>query len=221
MIKYLFTALFHALVCSAHAQSLNSKAIKSSGIEFFSNRNLMSDESKVRFGVKAGANFTNMNFNRIFDPPEDPVASSWKTGILVGLFMEVPVYDKFYIQPEYQYTQAGGEDNTTGKSYKMSYLSLPVLLKYEIIEKLAIVAGPQFDLLIKAEEKFEGSKTVTTHDTEERSISIVGGLTFYPIKSMGLNARYIYGTNNIGLGQRSAVKEFKFDMAEISAAFRF
>ena len=179
------------------------------------------NDSKVTFGFKAGVNLSNMNFNKGVPAPAEPVEASWKTGFVLGLLMDVPVVRKLHIQPEYLYLEAGGKNRNTGADYSMSYVSLPVLFKYNVVETLSLVAGPQFDLLIKATETVDGEESVTTHDTEERSIFGVVGLEFNVTKSFSLNARYLNGFNHIGIGQRSAVQEFKYEMAQVGIGIRF
>jgi len=175
----------------------------------------------VSFGFKAGINVSNMNFNKGEPAPTTPIQASWKPDFALGLFMEVPVCNNLYIQPEYLYSQMAGEDKNSEEAYNMSYLSLPVLLKYKIGHKLAILAGPQFDLLIKAEQKNSAENSNITHDTEERSISAIAGLEFNLIKPLNLGVRYLHGFNHIGIGQRSAVKEFKYEAVQLSAAVKF
>lgn len=179
-----------------------------------------SGKNRVSFGAKAGINLSNMNFNKGIPAPLTPIESSWKSGFALGVFMEVPVYSNLYIQPEYLYSQVAGEDKSLAETYSMSYLSLPVLLKYKIFEKLAILVGPQFDLLIKAENN-DSSNSNITHNTEERSIFAVAGLEINLIERIRLGARYLNGFNHIGIGQRTDVKEFKYEMAQISVALKF
>ena len=176
--------------------------------------------SSVSFGIKAGANISNMNFNKGYPRPAETIGSSWKPGFTAGLFMEVPVFSSLYIQPEYLYSYIQGEHVTHGETYTMHYLSLPVALKCKLGERLAVMAGPQFDILLKA-SKTPGAESDITHDTEERNIAALAGLEYKLLNFLSLNARYIHGINHIGIGQRSAVKEFKFEMAQLTAAITF
>jgi hypothetical protein len=177
--------------------------------------------SSVKYGIKAGINVSNMNFNKGVPAPPNTINASWKPGFLAGLLMQVPLTGKFYIQPEYLYLQSNGENTNTRLKYNMTFVSLPVLFKYEAIPNLFLTAGPQFDLLIKATEDDQGKKTDITHDTEERSIFAVGGVEFSPFTKLNIGARYLHGFNHIGLGQRSAVTEFKYETAQLSLAYTF
>ncbi|RDC62774.1 porin family protein [Adhaeribacter pallidiroseus] len=175
----------------------------------------------VRFGFKFGMNYSNMNFNKGYPPPMVPVEASWQPGFLLGFSLEVPLPYNFSLQQEYLYAQFNGENRNLSTHYKHSYLSLPLLLKYRIIPKVILMAGPQFDLLIAAEEESNGQTTNSTHGTEERSIGITGGLGFQAWKQISLNARFTHGFNHIGLTQRAAAQEFKYEILQLTADFSF
>ncbi|WP_114781485.1 porin family protein [Botryobacter ruber] len=174
----------------------------------------------VDFGLKFGINYANANFNKGFPKPSIPVESSWKPGFLAGLLVEVHVHDKFSLQQEYLFSQVGGEDKSLETAYKHRYASLPVMLKYKPIPKVRLTAGVQFDLLIKAEENIKGVQAVTTYDTEERSVGFNGGVEFLVSQHLSLNVRFMHGFNHIGIRQRSVRKEFKYEVAQLTADFR-
>ena len=177
-----------------------------------------------RFGFQAGANFSNMDFNKGYPAPAVPVASSWKAGLSIGFLMRVPL-DKdrhWLLQPEYSYTQRNGSDKSIGTSYQLDYFTLPVLVHYQINSLLSLYAGPQAELLIHATGSTNGVKTNITHDTEERSIAGIGGVECRFAKSFFVSARYMYGFNHIGIAQRSAnTKEFKYSSVNLTAGVSF
>ncbi len=173
-----------------------------------------------KFGFRAGAVTSHLNFARSVTSAGAKIETSWSTCFTAGFVLAIPLTDNLSLQPEYLYLQTGGTIKSTNTVYKFSYLSLPVFLKYRF-EKFAVVAGPQFDLLIDAKKTEAGIATKVTHDTEERSISVTGGVEYELTTSLSVNARYIYGLNNIGLGQRSSVQEFKYEMAQLTACIRF
>jgi hypothetical protein len=177
--------------------------------------------NNVKFGLKAGASLATMNFNKGVPPPPATISNSWKPGFVAGLWMRVPILEQLSVQPEYLYTYVPGKNSATNNQYTMSYVSLPVVFNYQILPKLSLQAGPQFDLLIKATGDVNGTRVNITHDTEERSIFAVAGLEFAPISFLSINARYLHGFNHIGIGQRSAVTEFKYQIAQLSAAISF
>jgi opacity protein-like surface antigen len=174
-----------------------------------------------KFGFRAGANFSHINFAKGVPPPTTPINTNWGAGIAFGFLMQVHISGGLFVQPEYLYSQTGGEAKSNNTVYKLNYFSLPVLLKYQLHEKFSLLAGPQFDLLINAKETVNGSSTDITHDTEERSLAATAGMEFQLLPSLSVCARYMHGLNHIGIGQRSAIQEFKFELLQVTACVRF
>jgi opacity protein-like surface antigen len=139
---------------------------------------------------------------------------------VVGALVEVGLSEHLALQQEYLYAQQSGEIKN-GARYKLQYLSLPLLLKYRVLPRLAIVVGPQFDLMLKAQQEVGGQTTDITHDTEERGFSAAAGLEARILRNLSLSTRYLQGLNHVGIGQRSAVQEFKWQSVQLAAEVRF
>lgn len=174
----------------------------------------------VSFGLRLGLNYSNTNFNMGEPKPVVPVDTKWKTGFVVGALVELGLSEHWALQQEYLYSQQSGEVSN-GARYQMQYLSLPLLLKYRVLPRLAVVAGPQFDLMLKAQREAGGQTTNITHDTEERGLGATAGLEVNLWRSLSLSARYLQGLNHVGIGQRSAVQEFKWQSVQVAAEIRF
>ena len=59
------------------------------------------------------------------------------------------------------------------------------------------------------------------HETEERSIGLAIGSEYQITRSLGMGLRYIHGFNNIGLYQRSATQEFKWENIQLAISYIF
>lgn len=175
----------------------------------------------VSFGLRLGLNYSTTNFNRGEPKPVVPIDTKWKPGFVVGALVEVGLSKHLALQQEYLYAQQSGEISNGGARYKMHYLSLPLLLKYRALPRLAVVAGPQFDLMLKAQREINGQTADITHDTEERGFGATAGLEVTLLRSLSLSARYLQGLNHVGIGQRSAVQEFKWQSVQLAAEVRF
>ncbi|MCW3091770.1 MAG: hypothetical protein JWP81_2839 [Ferruginibacter sp.] len=174
-----------------------------------------------RFGFRAGTNFSHINFAKGSPPPAVPVPTSRGTGITFGFLMQVPLSGSFSIQPEYLFSQMGGKVKSSDIEYKLTYFSMPVFLKYQASKKFALLAGPQFDMLVSAKKIVGGISTNITHDTEERSIGATAGIEYQITELLSLCARYMSGLNNIGIGQRSNVQEFKYELVQLTVCVKF
>ena len=105
-------------------------------------------------GVKGGANIFKVDGKQFED--------EYKFGYNLGAFAEVPLGQKFGLQPEVLWNQtnfrtgdefddlySGGVNNFKGK---LNYLSIPVLLSFKPSKILTLQAGPQFGILLNKEE---------------------------------------------------------------------
>ncbi|TPG61746.1 porin family protein [Hymenobacter nivis] len=210
MKQLLLTVFFCSAASAAVAQPTAEQA------------NYYARPTKVRFGAKVGLNLSNTDFNRGFPAPAVPVETSWRPGFAAGFTLQVPVGQRgLSVQQEYLFSQLGGRVSATGTTYTLRYLSLPLLLKYGVSRRLAVLAGPQADLLIQANQQVGGTTTDITHDTEERSVGATAGLEYFLGPRLSVTARYVHGLNHVGLGQRSAVTEFKFEAVQLSADVKF
>ncbi len=95
----------------------------------------------ITFGVKAGANFSNLKIS--FD--SEGASPDGATSIFVGGLLDVGLTEKVHFQPEIQYSIEGAKDGD------ITYFNVPLNIKYYLIEGLNVQAGPQLGLLVDAE----------------------------------------------------------------------
>ncbi len=163
-----------------------------------------------------------MNFNLGSTAPDTTIRSAWKPGFTFGFILQIPISEKFSLQPEYSFTRRYGTDHSIEIDYRLDYLSMPLLLKYKISENFGVFAGPQFELLINAHSINNGQNTDITHVVEERSIGLVFGLEVFISDAVFISGRYFQDFNNIGIYQRSSeVKEFKYQLVSLTAGMKF
>jgi hypothetical protein len=185
------------------------------------NTKLQRAASGAKFGFRAGVNYSNMNFNKGKPAPATPVEAAWNSGAFFGGVVQIPIAGKLSLRQEYLLSRRRGEDKRTETRYRMHYFSMPVLLKYSVLPRFSVVAGPQFELLVRSREFSEGSTFNSTHFTEERSIGLTAGLEFAINKHVSLSSRFMHGFNHIGIGGRPFSKEFKYEVIQLSADFLF
>ncbi len=156
---------------------------------------VVSNAQGFRLGAKAGANLTKISgksFNEEFD-----------LGYHLGGFAEIDFSEKLGIQPEVLFNQVNAtrssgfnsiytnlSNPSAAADIKLNYLSIPVLLRYNVGKMLTLNVGPQFGILIDKHETLlkNGQEAFKTGD-----FGMVGGAT------INLKALRVYGRYNIGL----------------------
>jgi hypothetical protein len=156
----------------------------------------LSQAQGIRLGVKAGANLNKISgqsFNDGFD-----------LSYHFGGFMEIDFNKKWGVQPELLWSQSSGKPSSFKTVYstsvsplldgnqqiKLNYLSIPLLLRYNIGGILSLNAGPQFSILLN------NDKTLL-----QNGQSAFKNGDFAMVAGAQLNFKFlrIYGRYNIGL----------------------
>lgn len=155
----------------------------------------MSAQEYVTFGAKGGVSFSDFSGDGWADFEE---GSNARTSFHLGLLAEVPLSERFSLQPEVLYSSQGFDlvqiDDAEDVTFQMDYVTVPVMLKMYVLEGLSILAGPQAGFLV--ESQIEGDETITELDEENFNNFDL---------SLGLGAEYkfqsffVYGRYNAGL----------------------
>ncbi len=118
--------------------------------------------SEFVFGIKAGANYSNVWDEKGQDFNADP-----RIGFAGGIFIGIPIGTFLGVQPEMLISQKGFQATGTllGQPYSFSrtttYLDIPLQLQVKPIEFLTILAGPQYSYLIHQKDVYTlGSNSV-------------------------------------------------------------
>lgn len=149
----------------------------------------------IRLGAKLGANLNKISgqsFNDGFD-----------LGYHVGGFLEIDLNKKWGIQPEVLWSQTSTKRTSFNTLYandinplnndqkiKLDYLSIPILLRYNVGNILTLNVGPQFGILLNQDKTLLQSGE-SAFKSGDFSMVAGGQLNFKYIR--------IYGRYNIGL----------------------
>jgi Outer membrane protein beta-barrel domain len=161
------------------------------------------NESKLLFGVKGGANFSNLYTDNVED-------NNVLTGFNIGLFAKLPITETFAVQPELLYTTKGAElkyNNTfvNGTStFRLNYIELPVLLVINLTNNFNIHAGPYVAYLVDGKAKndaqgtlFDIESNLKNDDYNKFDTGLSVGVGF-DTNQIGFGARYNYGLQKVG-----------------------
>lgn len=150
----------------------------------------------VRLGAKLGANFnkvTGKSFSEEYD-----------LSYHVGGFLEIDFSKKLGIQPEVYFNQAT-TTRTSGfnafyqanpnanTNIKLNYLSIPILLRYNVGKVVTLQAGPQFSILMNNDNTLLQNGGDAFKDGD---LAMAAGLTLN-LKMLRVYGRYNVGLNNI------------------------
>src|SRR5580765_8228996 len=112
------------------------------------------------FGLKAAANFSSNSFK---DPSLTDYNVKSKVGFAGGLFYNISISEMFSLQPELLYSQMGSTiestlDESGNAKLQLDYVSLPFLVKWSPIDRLAIFAGPQLNFITLAKINYDSKE---------------------------------------------------------------
>jgi hypothetical protein len=150
------------------------KAIIMIALVTFSVSNSLAQEStttdnrnKLSFGVKIGANYSN-----VYDSDGEDFVADGKFGIAGGVFAVIPLGSYIGVQPEVLFSQKGfkSEGSFLGTDYKMTrttdFIDVPIFLSVKPVEFVSILFGSQFSYLLKRTDKFTGGSLDATQEEE-------------------------------------------------------
>ena len=150
--------------------------------------------SQVAFGVKVGT-----TINKIAG---ESFKDQFTFGYHVGGFATVKLGKKFSLQPEVLFNQVNTDTSSNFSSVyqfnhvnkiQLKYLSIPILLNYNVNKLLALQLGPQFGILIDQNKDLlkNGGEAFKKGD-----FSMAGGaqLKFLKFRVYG---RYLIGLNDL------------------------
>jgi hypothetical protein len=154
---------------------------------------IISNAQGVRLGAKLGANLnkvTGKSFNEEFD-----------LSYHVGGFLEIDFNKKWGIQPEVYFNQATttrssgfatlySTNPNANTDIKLNYLSIPILLRYNIGNLVTLNLGPQFSILMNNDKTLLQNGGSAFKDGD---FAMAGGA------QINLKMLRIYGRYNIGL----------------------
>lgn len=157
-----------------------------------------------------------------------------RTGFHLGGLVEIPVTERFSVQPEILYSAQGAEYRDKGAGYdytvtqKLDYISVPVMAKFYVIDGLAIEAGPQVSFLTSAKGEFEGTSGGVTVSGEEDlddvskiDFALGAGVSYRLPMGVFFGARYNFGLTNVNDGEFKDDNKIHNNVFQLSAGYSF
>ena len=153
------------------------------------------------YGIKAGLNFANLSGG-------DADGFDGRTGFHVGAIAEVKIFQNLALQPELLYSTQGAE--LEDAKYELGYLSLPVMAKFFLNDRLSIHFGPQFGVLVSESDE------ISVNDNNTFDFGLAGGLEYRLVGGLFAQARY-----NAGMSEISQDADIKNSVFQLSIGYLF
>lgn len=189
-------------------------------------------DSKVRFGLKAGATLPTVEADDDSPSSGNSFNTNMKTSLAGGFFVNIPISDHFRFQPEIVYSGQGSKitqkasigGGSTSQTYEldMHYLTLPLTFQFQTHSGFWVETGPQFGYLIRAEQEGPGSQEINLEDMDyvkKTDFSWNGGIGYLFRVGLGINARYNFGFSNIWDNDNSSSPMRNFDFSNRVLSF--
>ena len=164
----------------------------------------------LNFGIKGGASINKITGKSFKD--------EFTYGYHLGGFATIGLGEKFSVQPEVLFNQFKTDTSSTFssvyqfnnvKNIKLNYLSIPILLNYNVSNLLALQAGPQFGILI------DKTKNLLKNGQEafkDGDFSMLAGLQLKLLK-FRVYGRYAVGLSDISnIGKSDEWKSQSFQL---------
>ncbi|MGO3183748.1 MAG: porin family protein [Aequorivita sp.] len=202
----------------------------------------MTQAQEVRLGAKGGVNFASIGGDNTDD-------NEGLTGFHIGALVEVPVTERFAVQPEVLYSAQGAKREftqsfsdvsfkATGKT-KLDYINVPIMAKYYIVDGLAVEAGPQVGFLVSAnaeseldlsgvdpaiaeliEDEFESGDIDISDQTKGVDFGVALGASYRLYNGIFFGARYTLGLTDINDFSGTSAKN-QNNVFQLSAGYSF
>jgi len=164
-------------------------------------------QNKTTFGITGGANFSTLT-------SKEWKESDRKVGFYIGILTDIPLTNKFSIQPELLYATYGSDvivwtvPRLTKIEYSFDYIQIPIAGKLDIYRGLSIEIGPSFNFLVREkgyrpwstnvvdiDGNIINQKDIDPHGSKFEFSGLVG-ISYKLNKSWVASARYIQGLSN-------------------------
>ena len=157
----------------------------------------------VGFGIKGGVNLASLSGDGVTD-------ASNRTGIHFGAYARVKL-GGIGLQPEAYYSAQGAEVSFANvkQAVDANYLNIPILLRFNPVPILNFHIGPQFGILMSADQA--GQDIKDSLKSSDLSAAVGAGLDL----PFGLNfpLRYVRGLSSINGDGDESIKNNTFQVS--------
>ncbi len=189
--------------------------------------NAQSTDKPIKFGVKAGANFSNI----IKDDGNNSFKTDYLVGYHAGITLDIKLLDNLAFTPEALYSTKGYKSTTTFGEFTQAthFIDIPILASVKLGGGLNLVAGPQVSFLMSTKNTFESGfgtaqQEIIEDDADRFKKSLVGGVVGFRYdfsNKLGLNGRYALDFQKNNENGTSQTPEYKNQVFQVGLGLKF
>lgn len=128
-----------------------------------------------------------------FNNTEDTKA---RVGLVTGVEFEYTMSDRFSLGMGLNYSQQGAELDKTDVTYKMDYLTIPIVANFYVVKGLALKAGLQPGINLSAKMDAKNVEADFEEGVKSFDLSLPVGVS-YEFSNFVIDARYNFGLTKI------------------------
>lgn len=165
-------------------------------------------------GVKAGMNLANQTFSA----NGYTTSPSFLPGIHAGVYVTAMFSEHLGLQPEVLYSGQGAKSGTS--KLKLAYVTVPVLVRYNVNSLLSFHAGPQIGVLAAAKSKSGSSESQDVKDSfKTTDIGIAAGVGIDLPMKLNFGLRFIQGLSDISDDTSGSTKQKNYTL-QLSVGYK-
>jgi len=138
--------------------------------------------SKPSFGILAGATLSNIS----------NYEAENRLGFVIGLYVERSLTEKLSLLLNFSYAQRGAIAKDGLSSIKLDYLTIPIMINYNISDKIGIFTGIAWDALLTV-----SGDGLVRNDLREDDWRVPVGLGYNISRNMKVGIAYHFGLTDI------------------------
>jgi len=176
-------------------------------------------QPKIGAGVKGGVNFA----TQVTTGTGEGVGVKSLIGFNAGVYGNIFILDFLAVQPELLVSSRGSDwdDPYYNVKDKLTYIDLPLLVKFQPVKYVNIHAGPQFGMLLSAKQEDDDSGDISDIKDWYNAMDIgivLGAEANLPFK-VNLTVRYVIGlvsaTNDV-----EYIEPWRNNFLQVSLGYR-
>jgi hypothetical protein len=171
--------------------------------------------------AEAGANFASVN-------GDNAESFDNRTGINLGVHARTAASDQIDVQAGLSYSQQGAdysESMFSGK-YKLDYLNIPIMARFNVADGFVLQAGPQIGFLMSAKDEYDDYEGESVEEDVKEylkgtdfGINLGAGYQFPG--GFGIDATYNLGLTNIADSPDLSDVNWKHGVIQLRLSYAF